>query len=682
MGSFPLNAAQQAAVDHSGAPALIIAGAGSGKTRVITQRILRLLEAGFATRSIFAVTFTNKAAEEMAERLAHMVGQRRAEELWISTFHALGAEIVRQEAKHVAGGERFVVYDAADALGVVKEVLRDLKMGDKRYDAGAILSRISHAKNALTSPEKLPAEGDYDELASIVFPRYVAAMKRLNALDFDDLILAPYRMLTEIAEVRERWQSKMRHLLVDEFQDTSRAQLLMVKALTGPRCEIFCVGDDDQAIYGWRGADIRNVIDFPKHFPGARVLALEQNYRSRQPILDVANASIVRAERAYPKKLFSDKKQGAKPTIVECDTDESEVKFVVDTAREALNRGVSRKEIAVLYRGNALAKPMEEGFRLAGIPYKLIGGTSFYERREVKDLTAYLRLAVHPTDDISFRRVVNYPTRGIGDTTFERLERYSRARGCSLFEAALQCDQVRDLDERPRAALRSFTSLVRATREKLEGGEALEQVARNVALAIELKADIESAGPTPAVATRRLGNLEELYKTLARVPASGGMSGVRQALARLSLRFSDEEEDTQERVLLSTLHGSKGLEFQLVFLVGCDEGILPSARIDAPRATDIASTLDPHEERRLFYVGVTRAKETLYLVRARARTIRGAARTTTASRFLLELTPELVDKKQWLGAPTLSTEQIADKARDALAALAALKSQKRPAGAR
>ncbi len=672
-GAIPLNPAQKAAIEHSGGPALVLAGAGSGKTRVITQRIARIMSDGFPPTSIYAVTFTNKATEEMAERLEKIVGHP-ARKVWISTFHALGAEIARKEARHIAGGDRFVVYDAADAMGVVKEILRDLKVLDRRYDAGAIMSRISRAKSGLTTPDELPDEGEYDEITRAVFPRYQAALARLKALDFDDLIGAPLKLLLENAEVRERWQSKVRHLLIDEFQDTNRTQLLFAKALAGARAEVFCVGDDDQSIYGWRGADIRNILDFEKHFPGARKLALEQNYRSRQPILDVANVVIVRAERAYPKTLFSDRKQGDKVTVVECDNNESETKFVVDTSKTAIANGLPRREIGVLYRGNLLAKPLEEQFRLAGIPYRLIGGTSFYERREVKDLTAYLRLALHPEDEISFRRVVNYPTRGIGDTSLERIERFARARGLSLLDASLQAGTIKDLDDRVQTSLSSFTGLIRAVRERLERNDPFGDVARGLADAIRLREDINQAGPTPEVATKRWGNVEELFRSLSRTPVTT-LGEARQLLARLSLRFADDEEDTDDRVTLSTLHGAKGLEFHTVFFIGCDEGIIPHSRTDAPKATDIAATIDASEERRLFYVGVTRAKETLYLVRARARAMRGAPRATLPSRFLSDIPSEMLERRSYTAQPVLAPADLAAAARSAREALGAFRAQ-------
>jgi DNA helicase-2/ATP-dependent DNA helicase PcrA len=669
--AFPLNPAQKAAVEHPGGPLLIIAGAGSGKTRVITQRITRLIEQGNLPSTIFAVTFTNKAAAEMAERLEHQVG-KVAHDVWISTFHALGAEIVRREAKHVAAGEKFVVYDAADTLGVVKEILRDLKLANKNLDASAILARISHAKNALIDVDKMSVESDYDEVAVRAYPRYVQTMKRLNALDFDDLILVPLRLLREVKEVRERWHNQVRHLLVDEFQDTSIAQLLFVQALAGPRREVFCVGDDDQSIYGWRGAEVKNVIDFAKYFPGAKTVALEQNYRSRQPILDVANAAIAPSVRAYPKRLFSDKKQGEKPVLVECDTHESEVRFVMDTIQSALKDGVKKSDIAVLYRSNGLAKPFEEALRLANLPYKLIGGTSFYERREVKDLSAYLRLAVHLQDDISFRRVVNYPTRGIGDTSFERIERHARARGLHLFEASRNWHAIKDLDDRAGRSLEGFVKLIEATRKRIDDGQSLVDVARWVASEIGLYADIMAAGPTEATATKRWGNVEEFYRTLERLPAKG-IKEARSALAKLSLRFSEEEEEEGQRIILSSLHGSKGLEFSLVFLVGCDDGIIPHARVDNPKATDIQGTLDPAEERRLFYVGVTRAKDRLFMLRAKTRAYRGSARPMMASRFLRDIPPDLYERRAYSGPAVMATTDMAAKARAARELLAKLK---------
>ncbi|TAK18320.1 MAG: hypothetical protein EPO40_37730 [Myxococcaceae bacterium] len=635
MSVFPLNPAQLAAVAHGAGPALVLAGAGSGKTRVITQRIARLIEVGNLPRTIAALTFTNKAAEEMQERLLGVVGPS-AKDVWISTFHALGGEIVRREMPR---GSAFVVYDAADTGGLIKEILRErpTEVDGKRLDSGAILARISHAKNAMCAPEELVAPGEaneYDELAAWVYPRYQAALQRLRALDFDDLILWPLQKLTEDEATREKWRAKMRYLLVDEFQDTNRAQLLLVKQLVGPSGNVFCVGDDDQSIYGWRGADIANVIDFGSHFPGAKKLALEQNYRSRRPVLEVANAIMEGQVRAFPKRLFTDREGGSPVKVVHCDSGEGEVKFVFGTIQKLLAKGYKKKEIGVLYRSNLLSRGIEEALRLNNIPYRLIGGTSVYERREVKDLIAYLRLAVYPHDEISFRRVVNYPARGIGDVTLHRLEKYSLARGVALLETAEHSATIPDLSASTRESLLAFARIVRATRVQLEKGVGLSTVAAQVARTIKLKEDIFAAGPTAVVASRRWGNVEQLLKTMDKAAATT-IGEVGAVLQRLTLRFAEEEEQHQDQVTLSTLHGSKGLEFGTVFFLGCEEGIIPHSRTDAPRATDILSTIDAGEERRLFYVGVTRAKEQLYLMRAVKRAAsRGGAKTTMQTRFL------------------------------------------------
>ncbi len=674
--SIPLNPAQKAAVEHGAGPALVLAGAGSGKTRVITQRIGRLIDQGTPPRAITALTFTNKAAEEMHERLVALCGES-GKDVWISTFHSLGGEIVRQSMPR---GEAFVVYDGADTAGLVREIMRDFKTPDRRFDVGAIIARISHAKNAMCSPEELAAQDpdtEYDEIAQWVFPRYESALKRLRALDFDDLILWPLKRLMEDEATREQWRRKIRYMLVDEFQDTNRAQLLLVKSLVGERGNVFCVGDDDQSIYGWRGADIANVIDFPKHFPGAKIMALEQNYRSRKPVLDVSNAVMEGQVRAFPKRLFTDKAGGPPVKIVECDSSEGEVKFVVDGITKLVNQGYRKREIGVLYRSNVLSRSVEEALRLAAIPYRLIGGNSVYERREVKDLIAYLRVSLHPQDEIAVRRVVNYPARGVGDATLARLERFALARGVTLYQAVERAGEIDDIPAHTKEALRSFTSVVRAAKERIHAGAPLLDVARQVAAAIKLKEDIVAAGPTAVAAAKRWTNVEMLYRTLEKSDAKtpGEAS---QVLTRLTLRFADEEEEDGERVTLSTLHGSKGLEFGTVYFIGCDEGIIPHSRTENPKATDVLATINAGEERRLFYVGVTRAKEQLYLVRARTRSGKGPPRATTPSRFLTlhGLPPGTLEKMSYDSQAPLPPEEIAAQARKFREALAALKKPK------
>jgi superfamily I DNA/RNA helicase len=671
--SFPLNPAQKSAVEHNTGPALVLAGAGSGKTRVITQRIGRLIEQGTPPRAITALTFTNKAAEEMHERVVDLCGEG-GRDVWISTFHSLGGEIVRQT---MPKNEPFVVYDAADTAGLVKEIMREFKTPEKRFDVGAIIARISHAKNAMTTPDQLAAEdpdSEYDEIAQWVFPRYEAALKRLRAFDFDDLILWPLRKLHEDTELRDTWRSKIRFLLVDEFQDTNRAQLLMVKSLVSDRGNVFCVGDDDQSIYGWRGADISNVIDFPKHFPGAKIMALEQNYRSRKPVLDVANAVMEGQVRAFPKRLFTDKPGGSSVKIVDTDSSEGEVKFVVDGIQKLTQQGHKKREIGVLYRSNQLARGVEEALRLAGVQYRIIGGNSVYERREVKDLIAYLRVSLHPRDEIAVRRVINYPTRGVGDVTLARLERFAVARGLTLFKAAEQADAIEDIPANAKEGIRSFLAVVRAAKEKIHAGTPLLDVAKQLAGAIKLKEDIIAAGPTAIAAGKRWTNIEMLYRTLEKADAKtpGEAS---QVLTRLTLRFADEEEDQGDRVTLSTLHGSKGLEFGTVYFIGCDEGIIPHSRTENPKATDVITTLDTGEERRLFYVGVTRAKEQLFLVRARTRSGKGPPRATSPSRFLAipGLPAGTLERISFDSQAPLAPEDIAAQARKFRESLMALK---------
>lgn len=686
--AFPLNPAQREAVAHGTGPALVLAGAGSGKTRVITQRMARLIEGGTPPRAITALTFTNKAAEEMRERLEGVVG-RAAKDVWISTFHSLGGEIVRREMPR---GSAFVIYDGADSAGLVKELLREYKHSDRRWEVGAIVARLSHVRNLLVEPggggakfsggvdlggedeDESTAGGEYDEVAEWVLPRYEAALRRLKALDFDDLILWPLKTLTEDASAREAWRRRIRFMLVDEFQDTNRAQLMLVKQLVGETGNVFCVGDDDQSIYGWRGADISNVIDFGVHFPGAKVLALEQNYRSRKPVLDVANAVMEGQVRAFPKRLFTDRDGGETVKIVECESNEAEVKFVVATIQKLISEGYKKRELGVLYRSNVLSRAVEEALRLANVPYRLIGGNSVYERREVKDLLAYLRLALHPSDEISLRRVINSPARGVGEVTLAKLERYALARGTGLFNAVVNVADVPEVNAGVRDALGAFARVLKATRVHLEKGAALTEVARQVMRAVGMKEDIIAAGPTAVAAGKRLANLDGLLRTMDKYDGKTAAEAS-TFITRLSLRFSEDDEEDQERVTLSTLHGSKGLEFGTVFFIGCDEGIIPHARTNAPKSTDIQSTLDVGEERRLFYVGVTRAKERLFLVRARTRAGRGPARATVASRFLSfpALAPGAIETVQFDPESPLKPQEIAAQARKFREALKALK---------
>jgi DNA helicase-2/ATP-dependent DNA helicase PcrA len=665
-----LNPAQHEAVEHASGPLLVLAGAGSGKTRVITHRIVRLLERGVPAGAIAALTFTNKAAGEMRERVAHMLGKKgaaAARALTTSTFHAFGLMVLTRERDAVGGA--FTIFDQGDQTSLVKQLLRAAG-ADRAYDAQAVLARISNVKNALAPEQALPErEGDeYDEITKVVYPRYQAALRQYRAFDFDDLVCEVALLFQRDAAVRARWQEKFLHVLVDEYQDTNRAQLALLVALVGERRNVCAVGDDDQAIYGWRGADVRNILEFERHFPGARVVKLEQNYRSREPILAVANAVISkRVDAKWRKVLFTDKSGGEKVALGVAPTPEVEAAWVGREVRRLVReQGVRPRDLAVLYRSNAQSRLVEAALREQGVGHRVVGGAQFFERKEVKDVLAYLKLALNPDDEISLRRVINYPPRGIGEVTLEKLVLAAATRGWSLWQCVERCDAI---DELPPAALdgcRALAALVTAAKRDLMGGQrAPSDVARSICEGVGLAAELDASAPSPDAASKRHANVEGLMATLARREQreGNGTDGLAAFLRALTLDIESEGDDTGDVVTLSTLHGSKGLEFDVVFLIGCEEGYLPHARTIDARATDSveAGGADIEEERRLFYVGVTRARERLVLSHAKSRALRGKAVPRTPSRFLQDIPGELLAARELKDeAPTTAREAAAN----------------------
>ncbi len=685
MSSVALNPAQKRAVEHQMGPLLVLAGAGSGKTRVITERIARLVERGVPARAIVALTFTNKAAGEMAERVAKIGKARRfsAKELVISTFHSFGLQVLSRE-KEATGGA-FTIFDQGDCLGVVKESMRNLDAG-KRFDVPAVLARISMAKNAFLSPEALAekdSEDAYDEITREVYPRYQAALRAFRAYDFDDLVCEVARLWKDRADVRERWQDRFRFMLVDEYQDTNRAQLELLRLLGEKHRNVCVVGDDDQAIYAWRGADVRNILEFEEHFPGAEVVKLEQNYRSRGPVLAVANAVIAKRQDAKHRKvLFTERAGGELPVLVTAVSPEVEAGYVAREIRRLVkDEHVRAREIAVLYRSNGQAKAIEAALREEGIGYRIIGGQQFFERKEVKDILAYLKLALHRTDEIALRRVVNYPARGVGETSLGRLATHGLARGWSLWETIERVDALDDVPSAARAGCKDLERIIGEARKKLlvEHARASE-TARWLCERVGLRKDIDAGSGTPQAAARRWGNVEGLFALLARreqreVAAGGdptGAAGLLAFIQALMLHVDDAEEATPaELVTLSTLHGSKGLEFDHVFLIGCEEGLLPHSRTLDTRANDAAGgeaaqelgiSSDIEEERRLFYVGVTRARERLVVSRCKHRAVRGKPAPRTPSRFLSDIPEELVTTVEVDALPKMSTEEMSAQA--------------------
>ncbi len=675
-----LNEPQREAASHGSGPILVLAGAGSGKTRVITFRIAHLLSQGIPPQAICAMTFTNKAAEEMRERIAHLLQDKHtARALTIGTFHALGLLIMRTERKALGLPRGFVIYDQSDQMGAVREALRSVKDmgrdGERRFDVKAILTRISLAKNAFISAEDYagnPAD-EYDAVTAQVYPKYQEMLRACAAFDFDDLIVEPVRLLERDPGVRDRWQGKFRYVMVDEFQDTNAAQLRMVKHLVEAHGNLCVVGDDDQSIYSWRGADPTNILRFGEMFPGAKIVKLEQNYRSTKTILEAANTVIANNKLRHGKELWSQLGEGEVITHAVAATPEDEAKWVAREIHQLHQDGRPWDAIAVMYRSNIQAKILEDELRQAAVPYVMYGGQQFFERKEVKDVIAYLRVALNPRDELALRRIINYPARGIGATTVDRLVLAAQASHASLWDACRSAvtgtgtlpgmgDVLATDDEDPSAskivelgdlrgaARNGIIELVHVISElaaALESGTDFEAATRILIEDIKLYDDLRAASGSMSAAQRRIDNVEGLFGSLKRFAEKGkGREKLAEYLRMLSLETSKDEKDTGDKVVLTTLHGAKGLEFPVCFMIGLEEELLPHLRTLQPQATDVLDAdhaTDISEERRLCYVGITRAQRKLYLTRACTRVTRGRSVPRTPSRFLLEIPEELYE---------------------------------------
>jgi DNA helicase II / ATP-dependent DNA helicase PcrA len=651
-----LNPAQAEAVKHGDGPMLVLAGAGSGKTRVIVHRIARLvLEERVIPWQILAVTFTNKAAGEMRERLEGLLGAQ-SQELWVQTFHAFGARFLRREAARAGLPPAFAIYDDDDQLRLVRRILAELGQDDGgTLTPRGALSRIDRWKNSALRPEEVdPGAFDAEgELAKAVYERYEAAVRRAGAVDFGDLLLLPVRLLEEDPQLRARWAGRFRHVLVDEFQDTNPVQYRLLRHLAGSRNNVCVVGDDDQAIYRWRGADVENILGFDRDFPGTKVVKLEQNYRSTRNILDAAHAVISRARRRREKRLWTEAEAGAPLALLVGDDEHLEAERIARQIQAERGRGTAGEEIAVLYRTNAQSRPIEAALRSARVPYVIVRGTSFYDRVEVKDAAAYLRLALSPASDLDLERVVNRPPRGVGEKTVERLRAHAAARGISLFEALAERDQIVELKTAARRALGEFHALVEGLARDLpalDAGIAVQQALTRSGLLARLGEERTDE------ATDRAENLAELVQaarefdeSLLGEPPPGDPEEVRppplaRFLEQIALLGEADADTPEGRVALMTLHAAKGLEFEAVFLAGLEDGTLPHERPWSDR-TPAERAADEDEERRLCYVGMTRAKRRLTLSLARRRMGFGEGgpsfRGMEPSRFLRDLPPDL-----------------------------------------
>ncbi|HYM49190.1 MAG TPA: UvrD-helicase domain-containing protein [Candidatus Limnocylindrales bacterium] len=631
-----LNPEQRAAVTAGDGPLLIFAGAGSGKTRVLTHRIAWLIQQGRAQPGeILAVTFTNKAAREMRVRVEQLLNLS-ASGIWMGTFHAIAARILRRDGTAAGIDRRFVIYDEADRLAAVKRAMAELRLDEKRYPPGGFVQAISHAKDELRSAREYAQEAGthLEELAAQVYARYEAFLERNSALDFDDLLVRTVALFREHEDVLEKYQGRFKYVMVDEYQDTNRAQYLMVQLLAQRHRNLAVVGDDDQSIYGWRGADVRNILSFERDYPEATIVKLEQNYRSTQTILDAAYHVIKVNPNRAPKRLWTDRTGGAKVVVAQTYDEQEEAQAVAQEALRLVAQGDYRlADLAVLYRTNAQSRALEEVLLRRGIPYRLIGGPRFYERREVKDVLAYLRLTANPQDTLSFSRVINLPRRKLGEKSLAQLGVFADEHGLTPWEAL---DRVADMTELPAAAIRSlegFRDLIRELRAaSLE--RRLVEVIDLLLVRIGYRQHLEETGPD---GEERWANVLELHGLASEYDGLPPGEGLQAFLEEVALMSDvDSLEDRPQGLTLITLHMVKGLEFPVVFMLGMEEGLFPHSRsLDSPTGLE--------EERRLAYVGMTRAKDRLYLFHAFRRHLWGNAQLNLPSRFLADLPPQLVD---------------------------------------
>ncbi|MFF9816886.1 DNA helicase PcrA [Streptomyces sp. NPDC014006] len=667
-----LNDNQRAAVEHSGSPLLIVAGAGSGKTRVLTHRIAYLLaERNVHPGQILAITFTNKAAGEMKERVEQLVGPR-ANAMWVMTFHSACVRILRRESKKLGFTSSFSIYDAADSKRLMALVCRDLDLDPKRFPPKSFSAKISNLKNELIDEEDFAAQAadGFEKTLAQAYALYQSRLREANALDFDDLIMTTVNLLRAFPDVAEHYRRRFRHVLVDEYQDTNHAQYALVRELVGtgehdedtppseydlPPAELCVVGDADQSIYAFRGATIRNILQFEEDYPDATTILLEQNYRSTQTILSAANAVIERNESRRPKNLWTNAGQGARIAGYVADTEHDEAQFVADEIDRLVDAGDAKAgDVAVFYRTNAQSRVFEEVFIRVGLPYKVVGGVRFYERKEVRDVLAYLRVLANPEDSVPLRRILNVPKRGIGERAEAMIDALSQREKISFPQALKRVDEAYGMAARSTNAVKRFNTLMEDLRTIVESGAGpatvLEAVLERTGYLAELQASTDPQDET------RIENLQELAAVALEFEQERGEGepvGLSDFLEQVALvadsdQIPDDDEDGSGVITLMTLHTAKGLEFPVVFLTGMEDGVFPHMRA-------LGQTKELEEERRLAYVGITRARERLYLTRSTLRSAWGQPSYNPPSRFLEEIPPQHVEWKRTGGSAPVSS---------------------------
>ncbi|KPL32044.1 ATP-dependent DNA helicase PcrA [Streptomyces anulatus] len=664
-----LNTEQRAAVVHAGSPLLIVAGAGSGKTRVLTHRIAHLLaERGTHPGQILAITFTNKAAGEMKERVEQLVGPR-ANAMWVMTFHSACVRILRRESKKLGFTSSFSIYDAADSKRLMALVCRDLDLDPKQFPPKSFTAKVSNLKNELIDEETFAGQAadGFEKTLAQAYALYQARLREANALDFDDIIMTTVHLLQAFPDVAEHYRRRFRHVLVDEYQDTNHAQYTLVRELVGPAgeadapAELCVVGDADQSIYAFRGATIRNILQFEEDYPSATTILLEQNYRSTQTILSAANAVIERNESRRPKNLWTNAGSGARITGYVADTEHDEAQFVADEIDRLTDAGDAKAgDVAVFYRTNAQSRVFEEIFIRVGLPYKVVGGVRFYERKEVRDVLAYLRVLANPEDTVPLRRILNVPKRGIGDRAEAMIDALSMREKISFPQALRRVDEAYGMAARSSNAVKRFNTLMEELRTIVESGAGpavvLEAVLERTGYLAELQASTDPQDET------RIENLQELAAVALEFEQERGdeegAGTLAEFLEKVALvadsdQIPDEDEDGSGVITLMTLHTAKGLEFPVVFLTGMEDGVFPHMRA-------LGQTKELEEERRLAYVGITRARERLYLTRAAMRSAWGQPSYNPPSRFLEEIPEQHLDwrRKGPMAAPAGPTSGI------------------------
>ena len=649
-----LNPAQRAAVEYNKGPHLVIAGAGSGKTRVLTYKIAYLLQQGVNAGNILALTFTNKAAREMKTRIAALVGEHVARYLWMGTFHSICSRILRQEAEYIGYTHDFTIYDTTDSKSVIKHIVKDMQLDEKQYKTSVVLGRISMAKNQLLSPTSYSANREYimqDRFARIpevarIYAEYNRRLKACNAMDFDDLLFMTNVLFKNNVEVLRKYQEYFHYLLVDEYQDTNYSQYLIVKRLAEPQNNVCVVGDDAQSIYSFRGANIENILTFQKGYETAKLFKLERNYRSTQIIVNAANSLIRHNRGQIPKAVYSELAMGDRLQLSTYMSDRDEGKAVATQIKQLYRQGYDYEHIAVLYRTNAQSRVIEDELRHLGIPYRIYGGMSFYQRKEIKDAIAYFRLAVNPADNEAFIRVINYPLRGIGDTTVMKVREAARMAGCSMMETILnpQAAQL-SVNNATQNKLNLFAAMIQGFGEKVATMDAYEfasMVLRDSGVMREAKADTTQEG------IARYENLEEMLSGIhefveQKLRDGQAFTPMTDFLSEVSLLTDQDEnkDDNQARVTLLTVHAAKGLEFKVTFIVGLEENLFPSQFCQAPKEIE--------EERRLLYVAITRSMERCYLTNARQRFRNGQTVFSSPSRFIKDIDSCYIQQSQGLG---------------------------------